>query len=78
MSLNDAAVLGRVMTNVDRSMFFPDPEILETVSRKASGMLSRPVRTVVVDMSAKPAGNPRMEQLMNFGKAHSDIVRIKK
>ena len=54
------------------------PEILETVSRKASGMLSRPVRTVVVDMSAKPAGNPRMEQLMNFGKAHSDIVRIKK
>jgi hypothetical protein len=41
-------------------------------------MLSRPIRTAVVDMSAKPAGNPRMEQLMNFGKAHSDIVRIKK
>ena len=54
------------------------PEILETVSRKASSMLSRPIRTQVVDLSAKPAGNPRMEQLMNFGKAHSDIVRIKK
>ena len=54
------------------------PEVLETVSRKASSMLSRPIRAVVVDMSAKPAGNPRMEQLMNFGKAHSDIVRIKK
>ena len=54
------------------------PEVLETVSRKASSMLSRPIRAAVVDMSAKPAGNPRLEQLMNFGKAHSDIVRIKK
>ena len=53
------------------------PEILETVSRKASAMLNRPVRAVVVDMTAKPAGNPRMEQLMNFGRAHSDIVKIK-
>ena len=54
------------------------PEILETVSRKASSMLSRPIRAVVVDLSAKPAGNPRMEQLMNFGRAHSDIIKIKK
>ena len=53
------------------------PEVLETVSRKASSMLSRPIRAAVVDMSAKPAGNPRMEQLMNFGRAHSDIVKIK-
>jgi len=53
------------------------PEILEVVSRKAGVMLSRQVRSVVVDMSARPAGNPRMEQLMNFGKAHSDIIHIK-
>jgi DNA polymerase-3 subunit gamma/tau len=53
------------------------PELLEVVSRKASAMLNRPVRAVVVDINAKPAGNPRMEQLMNFGRAHSDIVRIK-
>ena len=53
------------------------PEVLEIVSRKASAMLGRPVRAEVVDLSAKPQGNPRMEQLMNFGKAHSDIVRIK-
>ena len=53
------------------------PDILEVVSRKASAMLSRPVRAVVVDLNAKPAGNPRMEQLMNFGRAHSDIVKIK-
>ena len=53
------------------------PDVLELVSRKASAMLGRPVRTVVVDINARPAGNPRMEQLMNFGRAHSDIVKIK-
>jgi len=53
------------------------PEILEVVSRKASAMLSRPTRVTVVDMTAKPAGNPRMEQLMKFGRDHSDIIKIK-
>ena len=54
------------------------PEILEVVSRKATAMLSRPVKAATVDMSEKPAANPRMEQLMNFGRAHSDIVTIKR
>ncbi len=53
------------------------PEILEVVSRKAGAMLGRPIQAVVVDLSAKPAQNPRMEQLMNFGRAHGDIVKIK-
>ena len=53
------------------------PDILEVVSRKASAMLGRPVQAVAVDLSEKPKNNPRMEQLMNFGKAHSDIVKIK-
>ena len=52
-------------------------DILEVVTRKASSLLGRPVRVQVVDMSAKPSGNPRMEQLLNFSKAHSDIVNIK-
>ena len=54
------------------------PEILEIVSRKAGAMLSRPVRVQIIDLTAKPAGNPRMEQLMKFGREHSDIVNIKK
>ena len=54
------------------------PELLEIVSRKAAAMLGRPIRVAVVDMMAKPAGNPRMEQLMQFGREHSDSVRIKK
>ena len=53
------------------------PEILEIVSRKASSLLSRPVQAAVVDLSAKPAGNARLEQLMNFGKAHPDVVKIR-
>ena len=54
------------------------PEVLEVVSRKAGVMLNRPVQAVVVDSSAKPAANPRLAQLVEFGKAHSDIVTIKK
>ena len=53
------------------------PEILEVVSRKASAQLGRQISVSAVDMAAKPANNPRMEQLLNFGKAHADVVRIK-
>ena len=53
------------------------PDILEVVSRKASALLGKPLSVSVVDMTAKPAANPQMEQLLNFGRAHSDIVKIK-
>lgn len=53
------------------------PQILEVVARKASAQLGRPINVFVVDLSAKPQGNARMEQLLNFGKAHSDVIHIK-
>ena len=53
------------------------PDILEVVARKSASLLGRAVRVQVVDMSAKPMGNPKMQQLLNFGRAHSDIVNIK-
>ena len=53
------------------------PEVLEAVSRKASALLGRPVRAQVVDTSARPRENPRMDQLMAFGRQHGDIVKIK-
>jgi len=65
-------------TNTFIAQTIDKPEVLETVSRKAGAMLGQPVRTFVVDLSARPQGNPRMEQLMQFGREHSDIVRIKK
>ena len=53
------------------------PDVLEVVGRKASAQLGRPVRTEVVDLSAKPASSGKMQELLNFGRAHSDIVKIK-
>jgi len=52
------------------------PEVLQVVARKASAKLGRPVRVTTGDQTA--AGNPeRMDQLLQFGKAHSDIIKIK-
>ena len=65
-------------TNSFTAQMLDKPDILEVVSRKASAMLGRPVRAFSVDMTAKPQGNPRMEQLMQFGREHSNIVNIKK
>ena len=53
------------------------PEVLEAVSRKASALLGRSMRAQVVDTSAKPRENPKMDQLMAFGRQHGDIVKIK-
>ena len=53
------------------------PEILQTVSRKASAMQGRPIRAVVTDRSGSCERSSRMEELLKFGKAHSDIVTIK-
>ena len=53
------------------------PEILEIVSRKASARLGRKVRAEAVDISAQPAQNDKMGQLLAFGRAHSDVVKIK-
>ena len=53
------------------------PDILEIVSRKAGAMLNRPIQAVVVDLQSQPKGAPKMEQLLNFGRSHGDIVTIK-
>ena len=53
------------------------PQILQLVARKASAMLGRNVTAVAVDRNARPENSARMEQLMNFGRAHSDVIKIK-
>ena len=53
------------------------PEILSLVGRKASAILGRQVGAKAVDKLARPETTERMKQLMDFGKAHSDVVRIK-
>ena len=53
------------------------PEVLALAARKASAKLGRNLRAVAVDVTAKPQKSDRMNQLLSFGRAHSDIVKIK-
>ena len=53
------------------------PEILSLISQKASSRLGKQIRIQVVDITAKPTMNHNMSRLLDFGRAHSDIVRIK-
>ena len=53
------------------------PAVLELVGRKAAMKLGRQVMVKAVDISAQPAANGKMEQLLNFGRAHNNIVKIK-
>jgi DNA polymerase-3 subunit gamma/tau len=53
------------------------PNILTIVGTKASAKLGRPIRVKVVDRTARPKNTAQMEQLLNFGRAHNDIVNIK-
>ena len=53
------------------------PEILEMISRKATAKLGKPIRAVAVDRSKMKAGSQHMEKLLQFGKNHSDIIKIK-
>ena len=53
------------------------PEILALVARKAGAKLGRQVRVKVVDMSSAGPKSKQMEQLLSFGRAHGDRVKIK-
>ena len=72
---------GDVLTLVCKNTFTQDminkPDILEIVGRKASAKLGRPVRVKVADQSAPSGKREQMEQLLQFGRAHSDIIKIK-
>ena len=53
------------------------PDFLETVAQKASAMLGRKITVTVTDKVSGVQKNEQMEALLEFGRAHSDIVRIK-
>ena len=60
-----------VMNMVDR------PEVRDVAARKASAILGRPVNVKVVNREAERSKSKQMEQLMAFGREHSDIIKIK-
>ena len=51
-------------------------EVLELVSRKASAKLGHQIRVIASDKTG--IQNEQMEQLLQFGRAHSDVINIKK
>ena len=53
------------------------PEVRDLATRKASAMLGRPVTVKVVNRKAERSKSKQMEQLMAFGREHSDIIKIK-
>ena len=53
------------------------PQVLDLVARKASAILGKNVTARAEDMTVKPQTSEKMERLMDFGRAHSNIVNIK-
>ena len=53
------------------------PEILALVGRKASAKLGRQIQVTVTDKTATASVGAKMEQLLDFGRAHADRVNIK-
>ena len=52
-------------------------KLLELICQKASAMLGCPIRAVLVNASAKPKSGSNLQSLLDFGRQHQDIVRIK-
>ena len=53
------------------------PEILQLVTQKASAKLGRPIRVKCEDRTRAPQRNAKMDQLLRFGRDHSDVIKIK-
>ena len=69
--------LNLVCNNTFTAEMINKPQILEMVARKASAKLGRPIRVAVSDRTAPTGKTEQMEQLLRFGRAHSDIINIK-
>ena len=53
------------------------PEVLELVSRKASAKMGQPIRVKASDKNTANETSEQMEKLLQFGRAHSDVINIK-
>ena len=76
-----AQLMGNQLTLVCENNFVEDivnkPDVLSLIALKASAKLGRTIRVVTSNQSATGKSNDNMRQLLNFGRAHSDIVKIK-
>ena len=52
------------------------PEILSLVALKASAKIGRQLRVLVSDETEAPKRSENLEQLLDFGRAHSNIITV--
>lgn len=65
-----------VCANVFTKEIINKPDILAIVARKAAVKLGRPMQVMVVDKNMTISSTKQMEQLLDFGRAHSDRISI--
>jgi len=71
---------GQLVLECDNSFiaeYVNKPEILALVSGKAAALLNRNITVKVKDKTKSTVNDAGMQQLLAFGKAHSDVVNIK-
>ena len=54
-----------------------EKSVLELVSAKASALLGRPVRAKAVNRDSQADASANFSELLSFGQAHSDVIKIK-
>lgn len=64
-------------TNAFAKDMINKPEVIRLVGRKASAKLGRQIAVIVTDGSGVIEKSEQMDKLLQFGKAHSDIINIK-
>ena len=53
------------------------PEVMELVARKASAQAGKQLRVVITDESYSTEKTGQLQQLLDFGRAHSSVINIK-
>ena len=66
-----------VCTNAFTVDIINKPDVLALISRKAAAQLGYPVRVIPTDSAKDNSRSEQMQNLLNFGRSHADIVTIK-
>ena len=53
------------------------PDVLALVARKSAALIGKPLRVVITDGKKRTMDTGNLDALLDFGRAHSDIVHIK-
>jgi DNA polymerase-3 subunit gamma/tau len=66
-----------VCSNIFTKDSINKPAVLALVEQKASAKLGAPVKVTVVEQAEMQGNNGQMDELLNFGRTHSDVIKIK-